>query len=515
MDKRYQIFISSTFADLKDEREKVMRAILELKCFPAGMELFKAGSKPKFAQISSVIDECDFYILIIGARYGSMDKDGVSWTEKEYNYAINLGIPILAFVHGDSGAIHLNNADLDNKLRKKLKAFKERVEETSIVSYWKNADELKANVLSSLHDALEQEKKENKITGWVRAGSVVSGDEQARSAQLEGEIAGYKKEIKSLKADLKKKEGDCGTLEKSNQKAQLEIKNLQEKIALLQRERDELKAREQKFNDDCLALEQSYQEKVNDVAGDFERVLDKLKGINEKSPVETITIPGTDVSFRMVRVEGGTFRMGANKGDYEADSDEKPAHQVTLSDYYIGETQVTQALWQAVMGENPSDYDNDPNCPVERVSWDDCQEFIEKLNKLTGKSFRLPTEAQWEFAARGGNKSQGYKYAGGNDLGKVAWYKDNAMRETNPVAQKDANELGLYDMSGNVWEWCQDWFGDYSDAPQTDPEGPEEGSHRVSRGGSWYSDAGDCRVSYRNYNTPTYENYFFGLRLAL
>ena len=229
------------------------------------------------------------------------------------------------------------------------------------------------------------------------------------------------------------------------------------------------------------------------------------------------------VTFKMIAVEGGTFTMGATS---EQGSDaydwEKPTHSVTLSSYSIGETEVTQALWQAVMGSNPS-YFSGSNKPVEQVSWDDCQDFIRRLNALTGENFRLPTEAEWEYAARGGNKSRGYKYAGSNNIDNVAWYWDNIPSQssgsagygTQVVASKSPNELGLYDMSGNVWEWCQDRYGSYSSGSQTNPTGPTSGDSRVYRGGSWYSDAWYCRVSYRHIYDPTYRSYFIGLRLAL
>lgn len=228
---------------------------------------------------------------------------------------------------------------------------------------------------------------------------------------------------------------------------------------------------------------------------------------------QTFTVNG--VSFNMIKVQGGTFTMGAtSEQGSDAYSDEKPTHQVTLSDYYIGETEVTQELWQAVMGSNPS-YFSGMNLPVEKVSWDDCQTFITKLNQLTGKNFRLPTEAEWEYAARGGQKSRGYKYAGSNTLSVVAWYTDNSGSKTHPVKQKQANELGLYDMSGNVLEWCQDWYGSYSSNAQTNPTGPSSGPSRVFRGGSWGYSASNCRVAYRNFNSPGYRYYYLGFRVVL
>ena len=244
------------------------------------------------------------------------------------------------------------------------------------------------------------------------------------------------------------------------------------------------------------------------------------------------------VRFVMVPVAGGTFTMGATaeQGD-EAMDREKPAHKVTLSSYYIGQTEVTQELWTVVMGSNPSRFKGKgANLPVEWVSWDDCQEFIKKLNAITGKRFRLPTEAEWEYAARGGSKGKGYKYSGSNNIEDVAWYWKNSgdsylpgndgdwdwdkIEENNcrthPVATKSPNELGIYDMSGNVGEWCQDLYGDYESttAPQVNPTGATSGSYRVRRGGEWGINAECCRSSYRIGDSMLYGSRD-GLRLAL
>ena len=222
-----------------------------------------------------------------------------------------------------------------------------------------------------------------------------------------------------------------------------------------------------------------------------------------------------NVLFTMVRVEGGTFQMGAtSEQGNDADNDEKPVHLVTLSPYYIGETEVTQALWEAVMGNNPSYFDGS-NRPVERVCWNDCQKFIQKLNLRTGRKFRLPTEAEWEFAARGGTKSHQYKYSGSNYINDVACFAENSSLQTNDVKTKLANELGIYDMSGNVWEWCQDWYGSYISDSRTNPTGPLTGTGRVFRGGSWGRSTRFCRVSYRSELKPGLRNESLGLRLVL
>ena len=228
---------------------------------------------------------------------------------------------------------------------------------------------------------------------------------------------------------------------------------------------------------------------------------------------KTITVNG--VSFKMIAVKGGTFTMGAtSEQGSDAYYDETQTHRVKLSDYYIGETEVTQALWEAVMGSNPSEWKGS-NLPVENVSWEDCQEFISRLNSLTGKNFSLPTEAEWEYAARGGNKSQGYKYSGSNVIDRVAWYEDNSGGRIHPVKEKQANELGIYDMSGNVREWCSDWYDYYSSSSQTNPSGPSTGTDRVMRGGSWTDRARFCRVSNRSYNSPSRRSRRSGLRLAM
>lgn len=231
------------------------------------------------------------------------------------------------------------------------------------------------------------------------------------------------------------------------------------------------------------------------------------------------------VSFIMKPVEGSTFQMGSDDG--EANDDEKPTHTVTLSDYYIGEFEVTQGLWYAVMETSVSQQRDKvgvteqlkgegDDYPMYFVNWNECQEFVKKLKRITGFSFRLPTEAEWEYAARGGNKSNGNMYSGSNSIEDVAWCTSTTNDSgTNPVGMKSPNELGIYDMSGNVWEWCQDWYGSYNGGSQTNPVGPSDGSSRVRRGGGWYSLDGFCRVSMRYYRNPGDRSTHLGFRLAL
>jgi formylglycine-generating enzyme required for sulfatase activity len=215
----------------------------------------------------------------------------------------------------------------------------------------------------------------------------------------------------------------------------------------------------------------------------------------------------------MVFVKGGTFTMGCTSEQNDCLDSEKPTHSVTLSDYYIGKYEVTQAQWKEVMGTSPSSFVGD-KLPVETVSWEDVQDFITKLNAKTELSYRLPTEAEWEYAARGGAQSKGYLYSGSNTIGNVAWYWDNSDTTTHPVGTKLPNELGIYDMSGNVWEWCSDWYDSYSSSAQTNPTGASSGSYRVLRGGCWLSYASYCRVADRFSRSPSISYINLGFRFA-
>lgn len=213
--------------------------------------------------------------------------------------------------------------------------------------------------------------------------------------------------------------------------------------------------------------------------------------------------------YPMVRVEGGTFQMGSPKTD-AGRYDDECQHTVTVASFSIGQYEVTQANWREIMGNNPSHFRDNDNCPVEQVSWNDVQDFLIKLNaKYPGNNYRLPTEAEWEYAARGGNKSRGYQYAGSDDLGSVAWYKANAGDKTHPVGTRNPNELGLYDMSGNVLEWCQDTFKPYPGCAGT------SNSNRIFRGGGWVHVPRGCRPASRGYSGPDYRLNYLGFRLAL
>ena len=244
-------------------------------------------------------------------------------------------------------------------------------------------------------------------------------------------------------------------------------------------------------------------------------MIETIEVINGGTKKYNFTLLNTVDPFegQLVFVKGGLFKMGDLVGN--GNTEEKPVHQVTVSDFKIGKYEVTQSQWESIMGNNPSHFKGCPNCPVERVSWIDIQEFLEKLNSLTGKSYRLPTEAEWEYAAKGGNKSSDYLYSGKNNINFVAWYSGNSGNKTNPVGQKEPNELGIYDMSGNVWEWVNDWFDYYTDDSVNNPVGPDSGDAKIVKGGSWFGYAGGNRVSCRGSDEPVNRRSYIGFRIVL
>ena len=314
--------------------------------------------------------------------------------------------------------------------------------------------------------------------------------------------------------------------------------------------------------DEGFSAPEEYEEPEDDETPEEDENLEEESEDDEMMRPDDLEITVKGVSFVMKPVQAGEFSMGAQRSngevrtkngyyrpsrnlsslmdswsvlgahltvvsedepeimdvivDTDAHDDEMPVHMVELHDYYIGETVVTQALWKAVMGENPSHYEGD-DLPVEQVSWNDCQMFIQKLNRMTGKRFRLPSEAEWEYAARGGDLSEGLKYPGSNSINSVAWNRDNSKSMTHVVKQKSPNELGLYDLCGNVWEYCSDWYDAtyYETCPLEDPQGPPSGKTRVMRGGSWNHSGKLCRVSLRESTDPEEKNSTQGLRLAL
>ncbi len=350
-----------------------------------------------------------------------------------------------------------------------------------------------------LQERLERERRERERK---------EKEEQERVERVERE----RKEKERLERERKEKE----RLERERMERERREKEEQERLERerMVRERKEKEERERREKEEQERLERERKERDRREKEEQERLERERMEREERGKFEV-----EGVKFKMVWVEGGTFMMGGKLAD-DAWFDEmwfglKPVvREVKLDDYYIGETVVTQKLWEAVMRKNPSKFKGDSSLPVENVSWKDAQKFIGKLNLKTGMHFRLPTEAEWEYAARGGKNSKGYKYSGSNSIDEVAWYDGNSGARTHPVKEKKANELGLYDMSGNVGEWCNDWYGFYSSTQRDNPVGPSSGTNRVRRGGDWRSTEMNY-VTHRDQATPSYRDKGTGFRIVL
>ncbi len=340
--------------------------------------------------------------------------------------------------------------------------------------------------MEKLEHALELDKGRKEIKEWIsKAGSALKKlreEEERKQKEAEEKRRKAEEEERRKQAERERKQREAEERKQKEAEEKRRKAEEEERRKQAERERKQREAEERK---------QKEAEEKRRKAEEEEQRQSQLGG-------------------EMVFVQGGRFRMGS-KDIWNA----KPVHEVELDDFYIGKYPVTQAQWKAVMGENPSSFKGDDR-PVEEVSWEDAQGFIRKLNSLTGKSFRLPTEAEWEYAARGGQKGRGYTYSGSDNLHDVGWFEDNSGDETHPVGRKKANELGIYDMSGNVYEWCSDWYDDdyYEKSPRRNPQGPATGSLRLYRGGGWFSSPGICRCAHRLYYFPGSRRNIIGFRLV-
>lgn len=459
--------------------------------------------------ILQVISTCQYFVLVLTRGCLERCKDEDDWLRREIEEALKYGkkiIPItpdgefevwptdlpdsMKALSANDGlqitTIHMDSIFEDNMaqlIRNRMNPPQRRkVEEMD------NIPKLKVKSNLDCVMFVDEEERANISANKLEKIPLMAGEYMLRFKSVENAADCVEDDEFNMPDKDKLYKVDLLTLKQEREKKEREEKERQEQ------ERLEKEKRERE------RLEREQREKVE-------------KERKEREARGEVEVKG--VKFKMVYVEGGTFTMGATAEQRsDAYSVEKPVHQVTLSDYYIGETQVTQALWKAVMGKDPSNWIGD-DLPVEQVSWEDVHEFIKKLNQETGRTFRLPTEAEWEYAARGGKKSKGYKYSGSDNIDEVAWYDANSGGKAHSVKEKNANELGLYDMSGNVWEWCNDWFGDYISSTQVNPIGPSMGSLRVCRGGGRNSFASFCRVSNRISNKPSFRDKGLGFRLVM
>jgi formylglycine-generating enzyme len=367
------------------------------------------------------------------------------------------------------------------------------------------------------------------INVYGQLGELTDGQEEL-GRKLETNYRELTEKLEEVGSDLGKLGGD---VEKLGEELEATGGVLEERTRLFETALSEAEARREALERDLMKLEREYgeaweqaQEKIDSLERDMAQVRSGLENLERRLAQAGGTAEEADFSIPMTYVQGGSFQMGSDSGY----SDEKPVHTVTVDSFYMGTYEITQDIYEEVMGSNPS-YRKGDQLPVENVSWYDAAAFCNALSRLEGRQeaytisgtnvsvnwessgYRLPTEAEWEYAARGGNQSRGYTYAGSNTVGDVAWYDDNSGGRTHPVGEKQANELGLYDMSGNVWEWCWDWYGSYSGGVQTNPTGPSSGSTRVLRGGRWYDSARYVRAANRSRYAPSDRGSNIGFRV--
>lgn len=490
---KYDVFISYSRKDYVDEHNNVIpgNEVSKIKeaLTEAGITFWfdeeRVYSGDEFAKkIVRSIKASKIFVFL-----STVNSNQSIWTANEIATAHILNKKIVpvridkSVYHDDvilfiSRLSHIDYGNNPEKGRRDLvRSINAYLEETKATEAKKEADEKRRQKELEHQRKLQEEEKKR----------------QVKKTDIETEIAALESQKTKRKKVVLQKEQELKL-------AQVDLEACENKITRLQKILQEL--REPQISEHMRMEE--------------ERKVAEEKRLDEEANAKERVFTVGNVEFKMIRVDGGRFLMGAPNNDHDAYLNEKPQHWIKLSDFYIGETTVTQALWKAVMGNNPSSFHGDNN-PVDSVKWDDCQTFIKILNEKTNQRFRLPTEAEWEFAASGGNMSKGCRFAGGNSIDEVAWFNGNSDFKTHQVKNKRPNELGLYDMSGNVYERCLDWYSDsyYEESPIDNPVNHISSSSRVLRGGSWLNRAKHCRVTDRYKYDPSVSDGSIGFRLVL
>lgn len=516
--RKYDVFVSYSRkdAEIVDRICQLMRQ-KQIAYYRDTQEM--PGGETFFNELANAILDSVVFLYI-----GSKNSYSSIYTPKEINFAIskntNIIIPYLIDDSPLPNNLFLAFSDLNIRNQKehspeviledivkavprlknivKSKAPEEKIEGINFYPYYKDALEY-YNIAERLYyddrfESLPQMRmaalaysKYAEMLGYTNRGKwlyneIWTGDEQVQMLYKEQ----FEKNEATIKAKIK--------LSETQQKRNKIIEKIKSGIPIIQI----------KFSDEISDMESKENTFVTD-AINFKEVDSIIKIVKIK-----------DVMFKMILVKGDTYVMGASLLQGGENKDEQVTHNVTLGDFYICTTQVTQELWNAIIGNNPSKI-MDKNLPVTNVSWNDCQDFIKRLNDITGMKFRLPSEAEWEFAAKGGQKGKlnGYKYSGSNTITNIMWYSKNSGNRPHTVSSKQSNELGLFDMSGNVWEWCSDWYAPYDIRHSFSPNGPTNGTEKVCRGGSFMSEAKECRVSIREKDLPNEKSEDIGFRLVL
>ncbi len=464
MDKRYQVFISSTYTDLREERREVFHMLMRMKCIPAGMELFPATDGGPSEYIRREIDESDFYLLIIGGRYGSVSPEGTSYTELEYDYVVAQGKEVIALVHGAPHKLSGEKLEMTEAAQERLKQFRGKVRSKHLCDEWIQAHELPGKVSVNIHHAMGRVP----VVGWVR-GDRISATESEQVNRLQNE----------------------------NRVLIEENQQLQDENATLQKEIEALKSVPAFVG----STKKSGNEEIKQIVPEEEHlpVMEKDQfGIFSDLEIKTRTQP---VIQRFRWVKPGTFMMGSPESEPERNENEV-RHQVTLTTgFWLTDTVCTQLLWEAVIGKNPS-YFQGENRPVENVSWNEAQEFLKQTSQLNPKhQFCLPTEAQWEYACRAGTMTP-FSFGENITIDQVNYGEGQHLGQTVSVKSLPANPWGLYEMHGNVWEWVADkWKEKLAEEPISNPfiiAKPLQ--EHVIRGGSWFENAKGCRSAFRRAN---------------
>lgn len=516
--RKYDVFVSYSRkdAEIVDRICQLMRQ-KQIAYYRDTQEM--PGGETFFNELANAILDSVVFLYI-----GSKNSYSSIYTPKEINFAIskntNIIIPYLIDDSPLPNNLFLAFSDLNIRNQKehspeviledivkavprlknivKSKAPEEKIEGINFYPYYKDALEY-YNIAERLYyddrfESLPQMRmaalaysKYAEMLGYTNRGKwlyneIWTGDEQVQMLYKEQ----FEKNEATIKAKIK--------LSETQQKRNKIIEKIKSGVPIIQI----------KFSDEISDMESKENTFVTD-AINFKEVDSIIKIVKIK-----------DIMFKMILVKGDTYVMGATLLQGGENKDEQVTHNVTLGDFYICTTQVTQELWNAIIGNNPSKI-KDKNLPVTNVSWNDCQDFIKRLNDITGMKFRLPTEAEWEFAARGGQtgKLNGYKYSGSNTITNIMWYSKNSGNRPHEVSSKQSNELGLFDMSGNVWEWCSDWYASYDTSLSFNPKGPINGIEKVCRGGSFMSEAKECRVSIREKDLPNEISEDVGFRIVL
>ncbi len=528
-----RIYISSTREDLQNEREAAAKAVRRLGHQAIYMEDYVATNQRPVDKCVKDVVHCDVYVGIFAFRYGDIPAgQNKSFTHLEYEAAVHAGIPCLIFLMDPDAPHKVKFVDTGDE-RQKIDHLRQELKEKYMVSFFKSAEELGGLVSSAVSNPklyqpkkvmtpsnppkknndmdpfsplpikpmLEKERKLKSIIPWLAGAMAI-----VVVVFIWGMIK--QKPTPTNPTPMEKNHPVTQSEQKPEPKPPLnnKVTTLPKKEIKKDEEKQENTNTEKPATNPVTQSKQYPKPEQPTETKSIELPAEEIKKEVEKpTPTEISILEAYGVPYDMVEIPGGEFQMGATNGR----DNECPVHHVRVSGFRMGKTEVTQGLWKAVMENNPSNFKKGDNYPVEQVSWNDCQDFLKKLNDKTGGNYRLPYEAEWEYACRAGTTGDYY-----GNLDDIAWYEENSNKAAHPVGQKKENAFGLYDMSGNVYEWCQNWYGPYDSSNQINPTGPASGVSRVCRGGGWIYFGWYARSAIRSGPSPDYRYNDLGFRFS-